>query len=77
MLPRGKVPVICVIIDSLSVHSADASVVLRDQSGMFLIFVWGLDNVAFKILTCCFSNTRVDVICHENIRILFFLINHV
>ncbi len=38
MLPRGKVPVICVMIDTLSVHGADASVVLKDQSGRVFFF---------------------------------------
>ena len=37
MLPRGKVPVICVLIDKLELHSADASVVLKDPTGAVII----------------------------------------
>lgn len=33
ILPRGKVPVLCAIIEGVKVHSADASVTLRDPSG--------------------------------------------
>lgn len=34
LLPKGKVPVFCAVIEAVKVHSADASVTLRDSTGV-------------------------------------------
>ncbi len=55
---NGKVSVICVMIDTLSVHGADASVVLKDQTGRFFFSLFllggggggGGQNVSVSVL---------------------------
>jgi hypothetical protein len=32
-LPRGKVPVVCVVLDAIDCKNPDANVLLRDPSG--------------------------------------------
>ena len=63
---NGKVPVICVMIDTLSEHGADASVVLKDQSGrIFVCFLLGGEGlgVGFGVLNVRGYSGKVPVIC--------------
>ena len=49
LLPHGKVPVVCAIIDTIATHNEDASAILRDPTGQYIVvYLYARGNLAMR-----------------------------